>query len=226
MNVRTKWTVVVLVAGLGLLAWGQRGGGFRGGPRGRGTEAVPALAKSDAEKRVLATLAEVQQIGETYLNVPVNDGRMLRVLAESVDAKNVVELGTSTGLSGMWFGLALMKTGGKLTTFELDSGRAALARTHFKKAGVDAFITVVEGDAHQNVTRLKDPIDVVFIDADKEGYLDYLNKLLPLVRPGGLILAHNVDTAPDYVRAVTTNPDLETVFAGENQGLGITLKKR
>jgi predicted O-methyltransferase YrrM len=218
--------VVVMMAGVASLAWGQRGGGFRGGPQARSMGTVPTQAKSDAEKRVLATLAEAQQIGETYLNVPVNDGRMLRVLAESTEARSIVELGTSTGLSGMWFGLALMKTGGKLTTFELDPGRAALARTHFKKAGVDSFITVIEGDAHQNVTRLKDPIDVVFIDADKEGYLDYLTKLLPLVRPGGLILAHNVDTAPDYVRAVTTNPDLETVFAGENQGLGVTLKKR
>jgi predicted O-methyltransferase YrrM len=67
---------------------------------------------------------------------------------------------------------------------------------------------------------------VLFIDADKDGYLDYLTKLLPLVRPGGLILAHNVDSAPDYEQEVTTNPDLETVFYRENQGLGITLKKR
>lgn len=223
---RTKWIVVVLVAAVVSLVWGQRGGGFRGGPQGRGMGAVPTLAKSDAEKRVLATLAEAQQIGETYLNVPVEDGRMLRVLAESVNAKSIVELGTSTGLSGMWFGLALMKTGGKLTTFEIDPGRAALARAHFKKAGIDSFITVVEGDAHQNVMRLKDPIDVVFIDADKDGYVDYLTKLLPLVRPGGLILAHNVDSSPDYVQAVTTNPDLETVFHRQNQGLGITLKKR
>lgn len=213
--------VLVLAAGLAPLAWGQGGG-----PQGRNTGALPSQAKSDAEKRVLATLAEAQEIGETYLNVPVDDGRMLRVLAESANAKNIVELGTSTGLSGMWFGLALMKTGGKLTTFEIDPGRAALARAHFKKAGIDSFITLIEGDAHQNVTRLKDPIDVLFIDADKDGYLDYLTKLLPLVRPGGLILAHNVDSAPDYEQAVTTNPDLETVFYRENQGLGITLKKR
>jgi len=216
---RMKWMAVVLVAAVAWLAWGQRGGA-----RGRNVGMVQA--KSDAEKRVLETLAQAQRTGETYLNVPVSDGRMLRVLAESVDAKSIVELGTSTGLSGMWFGLALMKTGGKLTTFELDPDRAAMARTHFKQAGVDSFISVIVGDAHQNVTRLKDPIDVVFLDADKEGYLDYLTKLLPLVRPGGLILAHNVDSARDYVQAVTTNPDLETVFAGENQELGITLKKR
>lgn len=53
-------------------------------------------------------------------------------------------------------------------------------------------MTIVEEDAHQTISRLKEPIDVVFIDADKEGYTDYLNKLLPLVRPGGLILVRNV----------------------------------
>ena len=74
--------------------------------------------------------------------------------------------------------------------------------------------------------RLKEPIDVVFIDADKEGYVDYLDKLLPLVRPGGLILAHNVDMVPDYVKAVTGNADLETVFYMSGGGLAVTLKKR
>ena len=217
--------VVTVVLGLAVTAWCQRRGGFRTGPFGR-MEEVPALAKTEAEKKVLATLQEAQRTGETYLNVSVSDGRILRVLAETAGAKNVVEIGTSTGLSGMWLSLALMQTGGKLTTFEIDPGRAATARAHFRKAGVDQLVTVVEGDAHKNVAQIRDPIDVVFIDADKEGYLDYLNKLLPLVRPGGLILAHNVNTAPDYVRAVTTNPDLETVFAGDGQGLGITLKKR
>ena len=63
-------------------------------------------------------------------------------------------------------------------------------------------------------------------DAEKEGYLDYLSKMLPLVRPGGLILAHNINMVPDYIKAVTTNPDLETVFYMEGNQLGVTLKKR
>ena len=87
-------------------------------------------------------------------------------------------------------------------------------------------VTVVEGDAHQNITRLKDPIDVMFLDAEKDGYVDYLNKLLPLVRPGGLILAHNVDMIADYLKAVATNPDLDTVFYMQGGGLAVTLKKR
>jgi len=122
--------------------------------------------------------------------------------------------------------IALQRRGGKLTTFEIDPGRAATARKHFQQAGVNQMVTIVEGDAHQTITRLKEPIDVVFIDADKEGYTDYLNKLLPLVRPGGLILAHNVDMVEEYVKKVTSNPDLETIFCMQGEGLSVTLKKR
>ena len=87
----------------------------------------PPLAKTESEKRILSTAK-----GELYANVPAADGRMLRLLAEAIDAKIVVEIGTSTGISAMWFCIALEKTGGRLTTFELDPGRAALARAHFK----------------------------------------------------------------------------------------------
>ncbi len=83
---------------------------------------------------------------------------------------------------------------------------------------------MVEGDAHENIKRLKDPLDVVFIDADKEGYLDYLNQVLPLVRPGGLILAHNFDQSGAYGRAVLENQNLETLVPAGS--LAITLKKR
>jgi caffeoyl-CoA O-methyltransferase len=79
------------------------------------------------------------------------------------------------------------------------------------------------------VTKITEPIDVLFIDADKEGYVDYLGKLLPRVRPGGLILAHNTgmgERIPDYIRAITTNPDLETTFFTEGGGMSVTLKKR
>jgi hypothetical protein len=80
--------------------------------------------------------------------------------------------------------------------------------------------------AHRNITRLQAPVDVVFIDADKEGYLDYLKKLLPLVRPGGLIIADNVGMAPEFVKAVSANPELETLCYGSGGDLGISLKKR
>ncbi len=191
----------------------------------------PPLPKSDDEKKILSVLEDLdrnQRPGN--MNVPIEDGRLLRILAESVNAKHVVELGTSNGYSAIWLCLALRTTGGRLTTYEIDARRAALARANFKRAGVDHLVTLVEGDAHKEVTKLKGPIDLLFIDADKEGYLDYLNKLLPLVRPGGLIVAHNMRRpAPDpkFVEAITTNPDLETVFLNMHAaGVGVTLKKR
>jgi len=189
----------------------------------------PPMAKSTAEKRALEVLGDVDR-RDRYLSVPTEDGRLLRILTESIGAKHAVELGTSTGYSGIWLALALRATGGKLTTFEIDPGRAATARENFKRAGVDDLATVVLGDAHVEVAKLAAPIDLVFIDADKEGYLDYLQKLLPLVRPGGLIVSHNMQSPPPdprFVKAITTNTDLETVFLNmHSAGVGVTLKKR
>jgi len=207
---------------------GPRGRDF-GGRRGRGffdSSQQPPVPANEEEKKILSVLEDMRlNQSRGMMNVPIEDGRLLRLFTEATGAKHVVEIGTSNGYSGIWFCLALRTTDGKLTTYDIDEGRAALARENFKRAGVDKLVTLVLGDAHETVTRLKEPIDILFIDADKEGYADYLNKLLPLVRPGGLIIAHNVDsTGQDFINAVTTNPSLETVF--QVQGLSVTLKKR
>jgi predicted O-methyltransferase YrrM len=189
------------------------------------------IPKREAEKKILNVLEDMHENQRRgMMNISLEDGRLLRLLTEAADAKNVVEIGTSNGYSGIWFCLALRSTGGKLITYEIDSGRAELARENFKRAGVEELVTLVEGNAHDEVTKLKEPIDVLFLDADKPGYIDYLNKLLPLVRPGGLILAHNMNRSaadPKYIEAITTNPDLETVFLHmDAAGIGVTLKKR
>jgi caffeoyl-CoA O-methyltransferase len=184
---------------------------------------VPPVAATPAEAKVLAVLDRMIANRELYLAVDAANGRMLRLLVETTGAKNVVEIGTSTGYSGLWTCLGLRNTGGRMTTFEIDPGRAEQARKHFEEAGVGALVEVVVGDAHENVKRVKGPIDLVFLDADKEGYASYLKTLLPLVRPGGLITADNIAMAPDYVKAVTTDPQLDTVFFDR---FAVTMKKR
>ncbi|MFB3905430.1 MAG: O-methyltransferase [Acidobacteriota bacterium] len=206
---------------LAFVGYTQRRGGFRSGDVEK-----PPLAKTESEKKILAVLDQLRASGDVYLEVPVSDGRMLRLMTEAIGAKEALEIGTSTGYSGLWLCLALQKTGGKLTTFEIDAERAAAARRHFKEAGVDRIVTVVEGDAHQTLKGQKGPVDLVFIDADKEGYVDYLTQVLPRLRPGGVILAHNTGSVPKYINAVTTNPDLETVFYMQGSGMAVTLKKR
>ena len=115
-----------------------------------------------------------------------------------------------------------------MITLEIDQQRAALARENFAKAGVADCVTVVEGDAHETISRLKGPVDMVFIDAEKDGYPDYLKKVLPLVRPGGLVLAHNISArtaGTDFVKEITTNPDLETILYMQGRGMSVSLKK-
>ncbi len=240
---RTKLVTIILAVVVTMSGWvasGQESGGpprRRGGPGGGGPGggaglfSSSLLPKSDREKSVLAVLEDMdrnQRRGS--MSVPMDDGRILRVLAEATGAKSVVEIGTSIGYSAIWFCLALETTSGKLTTFEIDEGRAAQARENFKRAGVGKMVTLVMGDAHTEVKRLKDPIDILFLDADKEGYADYLNQLLPLVKPGGLVIAHNMNARQadtGYVKAITSNPELETLFLNlERSGIGVTMKKR
>ncbi len=189
----------------------------------------PPLAQNESETKILEVLKEIHQTS-WMPNVNTLHGRLLRIFAESSNAKNVVEIGTANGYSALWLCLGLRTTGGRLTTFEIDPQAAAMARANFVRAGVDRMVTIIEGDAHKTIDRLREPIDLLFLDADKQGYVDYLNRLLPLVRPGGLILADNMSRptpSPAFIKAITTNPNLETVFVNmQATGLGIILKKR
>ena len=105
-----------------------------------------------------------------------------------------------------------------------------MARENFKRAGVEDLVTLVMGDAHEQVAKIKEPVDLLFLDADKEGYTDYLSKLLPLVRPGGLVVAHNMNRRQadvKFVEAITNSPELETLFLNTYlTGVAVSLKKR
>ncbi|MDP2358875.1 MAG: O-methyltransferase [Beijerinckiaceae bacterium] len=221
---KTRRSLMTAAAAVAALAPGaamaQRGG--RPPPT-----TAPPLARDPFENNVLKVLEDIDR-NQRYLNIDRDDGRLLRIHVESIGAKHVVELGTSTGYSALWMALGAKATGGRLTTYEIDAERAAMARANFKRAGLDDRINVVLGDAHVEVKKQQGPIDLVFIDADKDGYVLYLKALLPLVRPGGLIIADNmIRPAPDpaFVRAITTDPALETVFLSTSTGMALTIKK-
>ena len=189
----------------------------------------PTVPKNEPERRILDVIAEYDRTQRSgSLSVPFEDGRFLRILAESIAATQVVEIGTSFGYSGLWLALALRGTNGRLTTFEIDASRQARARTNFERAGVLSSIDLVLGDAHALVTKIKGPIDLVFSDADKEGYLDYLQKLVPVLRPGGLFVTHNMEMAErQYLQAISTDAALESTLVNVGSGqIAVTLKKR
>jgi predicted O-methyltransferase YrrM len=193
---------------------------------GRLPQPVP---KNGAERRVLDVIAEYDRTQRSgSLSVPFEDGRLLRILAESIGATRIVEIGTSYGYSGLWLALALGGTNGRLTTFEIDKDRQARARANFERAGVLPSVDLVLGDAHARVTSVQGPVDMVFSDADKEGYLDYLQKLVPVLRPGGLFVTHNIEmSTPEYLKAISTDAALESTLVDTGDGgIAVTMKKR
>jgi predicted O-methyltransferase YrrM len=206
--------------------------GMRGGASGRGGRffSSPPKAMDDSEKRILDVLQSMLSNPQGVPSVPMDDGRFLRTLAEFSDAKRVVEIGTAQGTSAIWFCMALRKTGGKLRTYEIDPVIAQVARKNFERAGVDAIVTLVLGDAHVEAPKFEGAIDVLFLDADKPGYRDYLDKLLPKVRPGGVVAAHNINPGQAdqrFVEAITTNAQLDSLLVTlQSGGISVSLKKR
>ena len=194
-----------------------------------GTAAVELESRARNEL-VMEAISAYEREQYRGMSVPRADGELLRRLVEENDARNVVEIGTFRGYSGLWLGLGLLRTGGRLTTFEINSSYAAEARTRFENAGLADTITIVVGDAHVEVARVQPPIDLLFLDADPYGYIDYLEQLLPKLRVDGLIVTHNVRAPrpdPAFIQVITTNPDLETRFVHmDGSGIAITRKLR
>lgn len=131
--------------------------------------------------------------GLPVINIRAEEGHMLMFLAKLVGARRILEIGTLAGYSGIWLARALPE-GGTLITLEMDPHHAQVARDHFALAGVADRVQIIEGEAlHTLNTTLAgaDPFDMVFIDADKDGYPDYYEWAVTHTRPGGLITAHN-----------------------------------
>jgi caffeoyl-CoA O-methyltransferase len=151
--------------------------------------------RSNAQDPVLDALrAETESLGEiSKMAISPEQGSLLNLLAGLVGAKWAVEIGTFTGISSINLARALAP-GGKLYCFDQDYKWTSMARRYWIKAGVNDRIELRLGDAHRMFThfRPQGPLDFVFIDADKESYDAYYEFMLPLVRPGGIILFDNM----------------------------------
>ena len=183
----------------------------------------------DLDAKVTRFLAE-HRFGWRDMNVPESDGRLLYDLVLKNGYRRALEIGTSTGHSGIWIAWALSKTGGKLITIDIDEGRYREALKNFQEAGLSGYIDARRADAHDLVPRLEGPFDFVFIDADKDWYTNYAKAVIPKLRVGGCLTAHNVSArgwrsmAGGFYEYITSQPFLETsVTPG---GVSISYKRR
>ncbi|HXW08899.1 MAG TPA: class I SAM-dependent methyltransferase [Vicinamibacterales bacterium] len=165
------------------------------------------------------------------LNVPESDGKVLHNLILQHKYTRALEIGTSTGHSGVWIAWALAKTGGRLITVEIDPQRHRTAVANFKEAGLAGHIDAQLGDAHEIVPALPGPFDFVFSDADKDWYRNYLVAVWPKLVPGGCFTAHNVSGMAgggirDFLAHLKTLPDAETTIDRSSRaGISITYKR-
>jgi predicted O-methyltransferase YrrM len=191
-----------------------------------------ALIVPDAVERYLRTL---NQAGDDWLEevarqgaeqglalIDAEVGALLRVLALAAGATRILECGTAIGYSGIWLAGALPPTG-MLLTLEIDPERARLARQNFERAGLSDRVSVIVGDARRTLAKIAGPFDVIFQDVDKTLYGPMLDRLVALLRPGGLLVTDNVlwdgEVVPGFVTTPRRNVEDTRAIARYNEQL-------
>jgi predicted O-methyltransferase YrrM len=167
------------------------------------------------------------------LNVPVVDGQTLHDIVVKNKYTRALEIGTSTGHSGIWIAWGLSKTGGELITLEIDERRHRQALANFEAAGLSKFIDARLGNAHDLVPALAGPFDFVFSDADKDWYKNYFDAVFPKLAVGGAYVTHNVGGrggrgggSDDYLAYLQSLPNLETTVDTRGAGMSISYKRK
>lgn len=207
----------------------------------------------DAVERYLRSLNRagdplLEDIARAGADLPLVDaevGALLRVLATAVGAVRILEIGTAIGYSGIWLAGAL-PPGGMLLTVEKDPERASVARSNFERAGLSDRVSVIVGDAQRMLAKMSGPFDVIFQDGSKSLYVPLLDRLVELLRPGGLLVTDNVlwDGAvvpgffnspkpqdedaraiADYNQRLNADPRLLTATVPLRDGVSISLKR-
>jgi predicted O-methyltransferase YrrM len=186
----------------------------------------------DAVERYLGALnrlpdAALMQIADEGVRqkLPLVDaevGALLRVLAVALGATRILEIGTAIGYSGIWLAGALPK-GGMLLTMEMSAERAAVARENFARAGVADRANVMVGDASRLLAKVAGPFDLIFQDGDKQLYVPMLDRLVDLLRPGGLLVTDNVlwdgEVVPGFLERKVREPADTKAIADYNERL-------
>lgn len=173
--------------------------------------------------------------GKEMLAITFDTGMLFSIMLKSMRAKRVLEIGTSTGFSTLWFVDAIMSGAGKphIITIEAKLEKIRRAKKNFQQAGVDDIIEIRQGTAIDVLRRIKKKnyFDFVFIDADKESMLEYFDLVLPMTRIGGIIAADNMlfpehfrSDMQRYVRYVRRKPDVQSVTVPVGMGEEVTLK--
>lgn len=172
------------------------------------TSPVVTSLSAEERDRLMHSKTEYLQfysrLKELWLPVSRETGALLYLLARSTRAQNVVEFGTSFGISTLFLAAALRENGGgRLISSEFEPSKVVRAREHLVEAGLDDLVELREGDALKTLARdLPESIDLVLLDGAKALYADVLDLVIGRLRPGALIVSDNADHCPEYLKRV------------------------
>ena len=158
----------------------------------RARAVLDELERHDAREREQGTPRR-----ERLRQVTPEVGRFLHTLVLATRPRSIVEIGTSGGYSTVWLATAARAVGAGVVTLEIDPVKVLRATASLRGAGVDGVATIVEGDAFAYLSERREPIDFVFLDAEKEDYTAFLELIVPLLPPGGLLVADNLTSHAD-----------------------------
>ena len=161
--------------------------------------ALPAIALAPLTgKRVFDAVAPY--LKDAYIPVDPDQGKLLYVTARAINAKNIVEFGTSFAISTIYLAAAARATNGRVTGTELESAKVKAARANVAEAGLAQFVDIKEGDAMKTLASHEGPIDFVLLDGWKDIYLPMIKLLAPKMRAGAVVLADNIFTFKKTLR--------------------------
>lgn len=195
------------------------------------TGAQQRAASGALTPRIETVLRGIKAADKGQLAVSEEDGRFLRVLVATRGAKSVLEIGAASGYSGIWLGLGVRETGGRVVAIEYDPQRAKEAAENVRRAGLADVVRVAHADAFAEIPRLQGTFDLVFLDAWKPDYKKFFDMVFPRLAPGGVFVAHNVvnkkNEMEPFLRTVLTHPALfTTIVSPSSEGMSVSYKVR
>lgn len=162
------------------------------------------------DRTLEAALQASEAAGLPSIAVSPNQGKLLMLLAQAIGARKILEIGTLGGYSTIWLARGLAEDG-RLITLEFDPKHADVARSNIARAGLAHAVDVRVGKAIDSLPTLEGPFDLIFIDADKVSYPEYLEWAVTLTRPGSMIIADNVVRKGAIIDANSSDANVEGV---------------